>query len=205
MLNNEGFDLWADNYDRAVNLSEEADEYPFAGYKEVLGTIYQTLRRENGKRILDIGFGTGVLAKKLYDDGCAICGIDFSEKMIEIAREKMPDATLICHDFANGLPERLSEEKFDFIICTYAIHHLDHPQKVAFLKELWEHLAEGGAILIGDIAFETFDEMAECRRKSGDDWDSDEIYLVAEQIRADFPEIQFRKVSFCAGVFELRK
>ena len=32
MLNEQGFDLWADGYDRSVGLSEEDGSYPFAGY-----------------------------------------------------------------------------------------------------------------------------------------------------------------------------
>ena len=30
MLNNTGFDLWADGYDKSVGLSDENDRYPFA-------------------------------------------------------------------------------------------------------------------------------------------------------------------------------
>lgn len=33
MLNHKGFDLWADGYDKSVGLSDEANTYPFAGYK----------------------------------------------------------------------------------------------------------------------------------------------------------------------------
>jgi len=62
MLNSKGFDLWADNYDKSVNLSEEENTYPFAGYKNVLGEIYQTIRNGKGRTILDIGFGTGILS-----------------------------------------------------------------------------------------------------------------------------------------------
>lgn len=32
----------ADGYGKSVQLSEENDEYPFAGYKDVLNTIYNT-------------------------------------------------------------------------------------------------------------------------------------------------------------------
>ena len=32
MLSNKGFNLWADNYDETVQVSEENDRYPFAGY-----------------------------------------------------------------------------------------------------------------------------------------------------------------------------
>ena len=40
MLDNKGFDMWAEGYDKSVNLSEENNEYPFAGYKKVLNYIY---------------------------------------------------------------------------------------------------------------------------------------------------------------------
>lgn len=73
--------------------------------------------------------------------------------MIEIAKTKMPNATLIQYDFTKGLPESIINETFDFIICTYAIHHLDHPQQVTFIQKLLKLLSKDGAVLIGDIAF----------------------------------------------------
>ena len=36
MLNDKGFDLWADGYDKSVGISDEGNTYPFAGYKKVL-------------------------------------------------------------------------------------------------------------------------------------------------------------------------
>ena len=39
MLNNKGFDLWADDYDKSVGLSDEDETYPFAGYKNVLNKM----------------------------------------------------------------------------------------------------------------------------------------------------------------------
>ena len=44
MLDNKGFDLWADGYDKIVGVSDEENTYPFAGYKDVLGTIYRILK-----------------------------------------------------------------------------------------------------------------------------------------------------------------
>ena len=43
MLNNIEFDLWADGYDKTVGISDEENTYPFAGYKKVLGFIFQTI------------------------------------------------------------------------------------------------------------------------------------------------------------------
>lgn len=205
MLNSKGFDLWADGYDKTVELSEEDDTYPFAGYKSVLGTIYQTIKENEGNKILDIGFGTGVLTQKLYQDGYEIFGMDFSEKMIEIAKGKMPKATLIKHDFSKGYPSLLETEKFDFITCTYAIHHLDNQQKAIFINELIKHLSDGGMILIGDIAFEKMDDLNQCKAICGDEWDDEEIYMVEETMKKEIPSVEFKKITFCSGVFMIKK
>lgn len=205
MLQKNGFDLWADSYDESVNLSEEANEYPFAGYKKVLGSIYETIKQGEGSAILDIGFGTGVLAKKLYDDGCKIYGIDFSEKMVAIAKAKMPQATLLQHDFKQGLPEVFKEEKFDYIVCTYALHHLEDDQKITFLQELLTHLSFNGYVLIGDVAFETVKQMMQCKEKSKAAWDDEESYPIVELLKPAFPSLRFEKIAFCSGILSFEK
>jgi len=203
MLDNKGFDLWADGYDRSVDISDEDNTYPFAGYKKVLATIYEAVRKGQGRKILDIGFGTGILTCKLFESGYDIVGIDFSERMIQIAQEKMPSAKLIQHDFSFGLPAELADSKFDAIICTYAIHHLDDAGKIEFLKELQTHLLPRGRIYIGDLAFGNREELNDCRENCGDEWDEDEFYLVAEDVSKEITGVQFEKISHCAGILTL--
>lgn len=201
MLNNEGFDLWADGYDKTVSLSEASNEYPFAGYKDVLNTVYKILKEKKGS-VLDIGFGTGVLTRKLYNEGYHVTGIDFSKRMIEIAREKMPEAALFQHDFTNGFPDQLGDERFDWIIGTYAIHHLDDQQKTVFINELMNHVSEAGMIIFGDVAFSGEHELKTTRNEFLEIWDDDEYYLVAEKLVEMFPNytVTYYKVSFCSGV-----
>jgi SAM-dependent methyltransferase len=90
--------------------------------------------------------------------------------------------------------------KFDFILCTYAIHHLDDDGKTRFIKSLFGNLAPNGKIIIGDVAFETQGQLDACRKEAQEDWDSDEFYLVAEKLAADFNKVTFEKMSFCSGV-----
>lgn len=204
MLDSEGFDLWADGYDRSVDICDEEDTYPFAGYKKVLAAIYDAIRSRQGKRILDIGFGTGVLSRKLCENGYDITGIDFSQRMIDIAREKMPSARLIRHDFSEGLPETLEKDLFDAIVCTYAIHHLDDESKLSFIRELAAHLTPEGMLYIGDVAFPDRLALNACREACGDSWDEDEYYIVVDQLRARIPGIKFEKISHCAGILTLQ-
>lgn len=203
MLDSKGFDLWADGYDRSVDICDEEDTYPFAGYEKVLGAIYGSVRAGQGKRVLDIGFGTGVLSCRLYEDGYDITGIDFSKRMIHIAQGKMPSARLIAHDFSAGLPEALDKAVFDAIVCTYAIHHLDDAAKVRFIKELRTHLTPEGKLYIGDVAFPDRIALNACRASCGDGWDEDEYYIVAEELQEQIPGIKFEKISHCAGILTI--
>lgn len=205
MLDSKGFDLWADEYDKSVGLSEEENTYPFAGYKKILGTIYKTIMEKPNPTVLDIGFGTGTLTRKLYENGCTVYGQDFSSKMIELALEKMPEAHLYKGDFTLGLVEPLKHEHYDFIVATYSIHHLTDVQKVNFLKELLDRLNDGGKILIGDVAFETRSELEKCKEESGDGWDNNEIYCVSDELRAEFTNLRFERISFCSGILIISK
>ena len=197
--------LWADGYDQSVGVSDEDHTYPFAGYKEILGSIYKTIMEKPNPAVLDIGFGTGTLTAKLYENGCEIYGQDFSSRMIELASAKMPDAHLYQSDFTQGLAEPLKRQSYDFIVATYSIHHLRDDQKIVFLKELLDHLKDDGKILIGDVAFGTREELNQCKDECGNEWDNDEVYCVADELKAVFPSLVFSKMTFCSGVLMLSR
>ena len=207
MLGSDGFDLWAECYDSNVGSCEEAGEYPFAGYKDVLENIFLHVQAKASAKVLDIGFGTGVLTARLYDEGHRITGIDFSARMIEAAQTKMPGAALYCHDFTKGLPETLEHDKFDYIISTYAMHHLSDDQKTQFIMELCTHLEKDGEILIGDVAFETRDKLTACRNQNISKWDEDEIYVVYTELAQNLPRLTMKyiPVSRCAGIVWISK
>lgn len=203
MLGSHGFDLWADGYDRSVGLSDEADCYPFAGYKQVLGEVYGILRATQVRSVLDIGCGTGVLGARLCAAGVEVTGLDFSDKMLKIARERMPEARLIQWDFVKGLPEKVKARSFDAVVCTYALHHLTDEDKALLLREMEQCVRPGGRILIGDIAFETAAAREACRAET-EDWDEDEFYLAMDEMEDKMigTAYSYRQISFCAGVLE---
>lgn len=203
MLDCKGFDLWADGYDKAVGLSDEDGSYPFAGYRDVLAGIYSRIMSRPGASVLDIGFGTGTLTAKLYEQGFEIWGQDFSPRMIDIASEKMPGAHLFEGDFSHEIAAPLLQNRYDFIVATYSLHHLTDEQKIPFISELLSLLKEDGMILIGDVAFPDRDAMDECRITAGDEWDDEEYYFLADGLKSVFPGLRFEKKSHCAGVIEI--
>ncbi len=205
MLDSKGFDLWAEDYDKSVGLIEEKNEYPFAGYKCVLGRIYEIVMTKEKAKILDIGFGTAVLTSKIYEKGFEIWGQDFSEKMIETAKEKMPNAHLYLGDIKDGLKSELKNNQYDFILSTYALHHLEDEEKVLLINELKSYLKEDGLIVVGDVAFRSRDKLNKCRINAGDKWDSDEIYMVADELREKVEGLSYEEISHCSGVVTIIK
>ena len=205
MLDHAGFDLWADNYDRTVGLSDDDGTYPFAGYRAMLGMIFSRVLSSGAETVLDMGFGTGVLTAKFYERGLVVYGQDFSERMIALAKEKMPQAQLFYGDFSLGLAKPLMERKYDAIIATYSMHHLTDEQKGPLLAGLYSLLEEGGCLYIGDVAFGTRAELEACRLDCGEEWDGDEDYFVYEEVKSLFPAMTFERISHCAGLLCLKR
>jgi putative AdoMet-dependent methyltransferase len=90
----------------------------------------------------------------------------------------MPDADLFQWDFTHGVPSVLEGCGFDFIVSTYAMHHLSDEAKIDFISDLLRLLNPEGVMLIEDVAFRTREELTACRKEYGDRWDSDEHYFV---------------------------
>ena len=197
MLDNRGFDLWADGYDKTVGLSDEEQTYPFAGYKGVLARMNAT--------ILDLGFGTGTLTIKLYEYGFDIWGQDFSHRMLELASSKMPNAHLFQGDFSQGLAKPIMHNSYDFIIATYSLHHLTDENKIDFIHSLLSLLKQDGLILIGDVAFTNRQSLEQCREKAGEEWDDEEFYFVFSELQKTFPAMKFEQISHCAGILSLSR
>jgi 2-polyprenyl-3-methyl-5-hydroxy-6-metoxy-1,4-benzoquinol methylase len=77
-------DLWnrvADDW--RMQVGDEGDGNRLLNSDPVL---WQFAGDVNGLTVLDAGCGTGYLSRKLHDRGARVMGIDFSERMIEIAR-----------------------------------------------------------------------------------------------------------------------
>jgi putative AdoMet-dependent methyltransferase len=207
MLSSHGFDLWSDTYDDSVKKADENNEYPFAGYTRLMNAIYGTIMNQSPAKVLDIGCGTARLTSTLYNAGNEITGIDFSAEMIKVALSKMPTANLLQWDFTLGLPSALSHQTFDYIVSTYALHHLTDEAKANFIVQLLEVLDPQGAILIGDVCFRTRNELLACKEACGKGWDNDEFYFVFSEIHEELSKLcrlDFHEFSFCSGVIEIR-
>lgn len=194
------FDEWAPDYDESVRKSEEKNEYPFSGYSKVVRYILNSIRKSSRSgKILDVGIGTGSVSYELYKKGYEISGLDFSSSMMEISRKKMPLAHLYSCDISCGLPDIINSEKYDAVICDYAIHHLTDEQQVRLIDQIMTHVKNAGALYIGDVCFRSLRDMERARKSAGESWDESENYIVCDELPINYTK-KYTRESFCSGV-----
>ncbi len=88
----------------------------------------------SGKKLLDVGCGTGDLFGFLINQGLDVdyYGIDILEKMIDRAREIYPDGRFFTGDIFKE--SNFSKKQFDIVFCS-GIFNLNMGDNESFLKE----------------------------------------------------------------------
>jgi SAM-dependent methyltransferase len=103
-------------------------------------------KNTDGLKILNLGCGTGMHDRKLVDLGFKVTGMDQSAEMIEIAKQKVPEANYIVGDMSDFD----LNEKFDVVICMFSsLGYLAEQDKVnGFFESVSKHLVEEGLLIL---------------------------------------------------------
>lgn len=102
-----------------------------------------------GRRILDVGCGSGLYAAELIQRGADVVGFDASVRLIELARQRAGSAAdLRVHDLRDPL-EWLPDGSIDEAIMALVLHHLDDP--VLALREVHRVLRPGGRLVVSTV------------------------------------------------------
>lgn len=133
------YDRMAQYYDRIYSFKDYAAET-----KKLVGWI-KTHRRSAGLRLLDVACGTGHHLEFLAESFDAE-GLDLSQELLKIARERNPDLTFHCADMRTfDLSAR-----FDAITCLFSsIGYMTTIEDLeTAIANMARHLAPGGVLII---------------------------------------------------------
>jgi len=100
-----------------------------------------------GKRVLDLACGEGYNTRILAKKGATVVGVDFSERLIELARqletkEKL-GITYYVSDVANM--EKLPTNHFDLVTCFMSLQDIEHYEEA--ISEVARVLKENGRFI----------------------------------------------------------
>jgi ubiquinone/menaquinone biosynthesis C-methylase UbiE len=126
----EGYDLWAETYDRTPNPVVALDRRHALTH----------LRPRAGERVLDAGCGTGANLRAIAGAGAEPVGLDFSLGMLRTAQRAAPEAMLAQADLNSQFPLRRST--FDALLCSLVSEHLT--DLTTFFGEALAVLKRGG-------------------------------------------------------------
>lgn len=165
-----GYNLAAHRYDEKEGYLNSFEQKKFL---PLLGNI-------RGKKILDVGAGTGRIAVELAKfPGTKVTALDVSEKMLERIKKKNSNIECLLGD-GESLP--FTSGSFDLVIATFFIVHLKDPNR--FFDEAYRVLTDGGILAVtninqkdpplvktseGDIIIESFYHRSEAVRQALED------------------------------------
>ncbi|WP_206105796.1 methyltransferase domain-containing protein [Paenibacillus amylolyticus] len=132
------------------NDTVQSSFYLYHNYDEALEQTTHWISPALGEKGLDIGTGTGNLAGKLLQHGADMTAIDQSREMLRRCRTKYSEMHVKLGNFL-ALP--FADHSFDFVVSSFAFHHLSPDQQTLALQEMQRVLTSRGRIGLTDLMF----------------------------------------------------
>jgi ubiquinone/menaquinone biosynthesis C-methylase UbiE len=129
--------------------------------QETLDRLLDLVRPAPGSRFLDVGCGTGFNAIRLAHRGFDVLAVDFSEAVLEQARDNIRAARLddrIELGREDLLALTLPDETADQILCWGVLMHIPDIEKA--ISELVRVLRPGGTLIVCEGNMHALDELA---------------------------------------------
>lgn len=142
------FKKYADFYDLLYEDKNYEQECNFIKH------IFETYSEKKVKSILDLGCGTGSHALLFADMGYAVTGVDLSENMLEMAREKVADQKESTAFVQQDIRHLKLPQKFDAAVAMFAVmgYQTTNHDLEDTLTSVHRHLNQGG-LFVFDVWF----------------------------------------------------
>lgn len=112
-------------------------------HEEVLAELVDVA----GKRVADVGCGSGGLVRWLRGHDADVVGVECGEVMLRMARESDPDHP---ESYLEGVGQDLPlpDAEFDVVVYSYSLHHVPAEHMVDALREVSRVLRSNGTLYV---------------------------------------------------------
>jgi ubiquinone/menaquinone biosynthesis C-methylase UbiE len=130
---------WAETYDTDPNRTRDL--------------AAETLRQSNlslaGRKVIEVGCGTGRNTAWLIERAAEILALDFSEAMLDRARDRVnhPRVRFVHHDVREAWP--LTDSSADVVVAMLILEHVEHLAPV--FAQAARVLATGGELFVCEL------------------------------------------------------
>ena len=100
--------------------------------------LLNLLKPAHGRRLLDVGCGTGARWSSLLKKGVDITGLDPSCYMLDIAREKIKHRADYHRGFGEDLP--FDDNTFHYVSLITSLEYVNDPEKVLPKPAVWPRI-----------------------------------------------------------------
>ncbi len=165
---------------------------------EIAVRIIEALDIKGTDDVLDVCCGNGLLTSRIGERCKTITGVDFSEVLIEKAKENFPKYEFICADALN-LDSTIFNKQYDKIYLYFSFQYFETYDKGKHVIEnLLKLLKPNGLLLLGDIPdrakffvyynspqrlWQLFKQLLQNKNDMGKFWSEDEMRLISEQLK----------------------
>src|SRR5688500_11125782 len=114
-------------------------------YESINIPLWRALKNLSGKRVLDIGCGTGALGELLRKNGNSVEGITYSAAEAQIAASRLDKVQVLDLNQLDAVDAAV-QGSFDVLLFADVLEHLLDPQ--ATIKLFMSRVARGGQVFI---------------------------------------------------------
>lgn len=109
----------------AENYAEHIDTKPHNAFYDRPATL-SLLPDVDGLQVLDAGCGPGAYAQALQERGASVVACDISEKMLELARERLGDRVQYLRQDLTKKFESVADHSFDVVIAPLCLDYVEN-------------------------------------------------------------------------------
>jgi ubiquinone/menaquinone biosynthesis C-methylase UbiE len=134
-----GYDHWSSSYD------DDANPLPILEAAH----IDDLLENVSGLEVLDLGCGTGRHAISMARRGARVTAVDFSDRMLERAKQKCAGENVTFHGCDLGNPLPFAAATFDLVLCALVLDHIAELESL--FREMRRVCQPSGIVVVSTV------------------------------------------------------